>query len=115
MGNVISQESILSDPKFNFKGFIPRQELRNKASSIVSYLCEKMPSDANLIAEVKKDLDHFYFKIEVNGTDAQFYADSTIDLKSEDSKDRKLLIRGMDNVFRSMRLQLKNWINKRSI
>jgi hypothetical protein len=102
-------------PKFKFDGFIPRQDLKEKAHMVVDYIREKMPGDANLVAEVKKRFGKYYFKVEVNGTTAQFEANSIIDPLTEDTTDRNWLLKGLDQVFGSMRGQLKDWVKNRNL
>jgi len=101
--------------KFKFEGFNPRDELRQKAHVVMDFLREKVPGDANLIAFAKKKFGKYYFKIEVNGSNAKFEANTVLDPLSEDTTDRNWLVKGLDQIQDSIKSQLKEWIKHRDI
>lgn len=110
-----TNRTIIPFSKFKTDGFTPREEFQRKAYCILENIIGRMPSDASFVAECKKKYGKYYFKIIVNGSDAQFEASSVADPTSEDSAQRDWLNNAIEGLHNSMNIQIDGWLQSRSL
>lgn len=110
-----TNRTIIPFSKFKTDGFIPREEFKRKAYSILEDIIGKIPSDANFVAECKKRFGKYYFKIAVNGSCANFEANTVVDPLQEDTSDRDWLNKAIEGLHNSMNIQIRDWLQSRRL
>lgn len=110
-----TNRTVIPFSKFKTDGFTPREEFKQKAYSILEDIIGKIPSDASITAECKKRFGKYYFKITVNGSNANFEANTVMDPLEEDTSSRDWLNKAIDGLHNSMNIQIRDWLQSRRL
>lgn len=98
--------------EFQFVGFTPRDQFKQKANEVINTIAEMMPSDASCSARVVMIDGKFFFQVIFVSKCECFIAKDVMDPQKEDTSSRLWQAVALERIATNLVSQVHSWREK---